>query len=47
MSQAFSIPDAHFRLATFNVEDLFARYLFRENFTPSPDGFTINDAAFQ
>ena len=26
MSQAFPIPDGHFRLATFNVENLFARY---------------------
>jgi endonuclease/exonuclease/phosphatase family metal-dependent hydrolase len=35
------------RLATFNCENLFARYKFKSNFDPSgADGFTINDLAF-
>jgi len=35
------------RLATFNAENLFARYNFKKNDTPvSEDGFTINDLAF-
>jgi endonuclease/exonuclease/phosphatase family metal-dependent hydrolase len=35
------------RLATFNAENLFARYNFNKNYNPvSNDGFTINDLAF-
>jgi len=35
------------RLATFNAENLFARYNFKKNYNPiSKDGFTINDLAF-
>jgi endonuclease/exonuclease/phosphatase family metal-dependent hydrolase len=35
------------RLATFNAENLFARYNFNKNYNPlSQNGFTINDLAF-
>lgn len=36
------------KLATFNCENLFARYNFRSNFDPlGANGFTINDLAFE
>lgn len=42
------MPGNTFRLATFNVENLFARYKFRSNASPTlSDGWTINETAFE
>jgi endonuclease/exonuclease/phosphatase family metal-dependent hydrolase len=34
------------RLATFNCENLFARYNFNKDYVPSPDGFTMENLGF-
>ena len=34
------------KIATFNAENLFARYNFKANFAATNDGFSINDLAF-